>query len=93
MEIAHLNEDGTLTREWILGHSEPLNAKHVRIVRETLYAVPGKYFRAGSSFVASKNLWIWYADDGPRREHGTRLDDIKRFVKRNFPNATISIEK
>lgn len=82
-QITRLNPDGSLTREWLLGHPNPAEAQVVRLTRHRLYPVvahPGPAWRW---------LYSYQADDGPIREYGTGLTDAIRCVRRVFPNAKV----
>jgi hypothetical protein len=82
-EITRLDATGAVTREWMLGHPNPEQAREIRVSRTQLYpqvAHPGPAWRW---------LYTYTADGGPRREYGTGLADTRRFLRKTFPNAAV----
>ena len=71
------------TREEIIGCPDPAAAKEVRVTRSKLYPQPA---RPGPAWYW---LYCYTVDGGPEREYGQGLADTRRWLKRNFPNATI----
>lgn len=81
--IPHLNDDGTITREWMVGSPDPEAVHTVTLTRVRLYPVvahPGPAWRW---------LYKYTPDNGLRREYGTGLQDARAYVRRVFPHATI----
>ena len=80
--VPHLNPDGSITREWMLGHAHPEAVEVVTIHR----------YRLGSDLHALGPLRLAYgykAEGGLRRDYGPGLESVRRFVRRNFPNASV----
>ena len=81
MTIQHLNEDGSITREWMLGNADSNTVTLVTISR----------YRLGSDLYRG-TVWAYdYISNngGLHRDYGKGLANVRQFVKRNFPNATI----
>lgn len=83
LEIPHLNPDGSITREWLIGSPDADAARKVTLTRSRLYPLPA---RRGPAWYW---LYAYQTDNGVLREFGQSVGDITRFVKRTFPNATI----
>lgn len=81
--IRRLNDDGSITREWMLGHAEPEAVTAVTLTKIKVYPLPA---RRGPA-------WYWVysytPEGGVVREHGQSLVEVRRFVRRNFPKAIV----
>ena len=76
----HLNDDGTITHEWMLGHADPKSVTEVRITR----------YELRSNLHPGKSLAYGYAAKGGLyRDYGTGIAACRRFLRRNFPNARV----
>lgn len=76
----HLNEDGSVTREWLLGHAHPQSVELVTINR----------YRLGSDLTRRTSVAYNYTPAGGlRRDYGPGIDALRRFIRRNFPAARV----
>lgn len=84
--IARLNEDGSITREWLIGSPDAGAVRAILITRNKLYpcvARPGPAWRW---------VYTYTPDNGVPREYGTGITELRGFLKRTFPHASIATD-
>jgi len=79
-----LDESGAITRAHWLGCDDPDAAELVEVYKGHENLLPGRYAHS-----ATRPTYFYRVDGGPLVHYGAGIAELRRRLRRNFPNAKI----